>query len=53
MPRARTAKVWNQDLAAACDARLRQAQSTGSRDEFAWRDARDKINGMSQEIYVT
>ena len=53
MPRARDAKIWNQDLAAACDARLRIAQAKGSRNEFAWRKARDDINAMSQEIYVT
>ena len=53
MPRARDAKIWNQDLAAACDARLRIAQANSSRSEFAWRKARDDINAMSQEIYVT
>ena len=53
MPRARDAKIWNQDLAAACDARLRIAQANGSQSEFAWRKARDDINAMSQEIYVT
>ena len=53
MPRAKNAKIWNDDLVAACDSRRAQAAANQSRVEFQWITAKQKIEATNKEIYIT
>ena len=52
MPRPRDAKIWNEDLVTALDARYQLAQRNGKRTVHSWRNARDAIQQVRQDIYV-
>ena len=53
MPRAKNAKIWNDDLIRACEARRTDASARGSHSEFQWVNAKRLIEGTSKEIYIT
>lgn len=51
MPRAKDAKIWNEDLVQALDARHQKAHREGKRDVHLWRTGRDKILAVRKDIY--
>ena len=53
MPRAKNAKIWNQDLVRACEARRADANARGSRTEHQWFAAKRLIEETQKEIYIT
>jgi hypothetical protein len=52
MPRARDAKVWNEDLVRACEARYEMAVRAGDRRQFMWREGSQTIQGVRKDIYT-
>ena len=53
MPRARDAKVWNEDLVRALEAKRCEAVQNRSRQEFMWQSALRDVEACRKEIYVT
>ena len=51
MPRPKDAKIWNEDLIAALEARHQQSLRHGKRDAHTWRTGRDKIQAQRKDIY--
>jgi hypothetical protein len=52
MPRAKNAKVWNEDLVRALRAREEQGRQQGSQRQFLWRDGAAAIEAVRTDIYV-
>jgi ERCC4-type nuclease len=51
MPRAKDAKVWNEDLVLALRAREEQCRKCFSVKQYLWRDAARALEGVRQDIY--
>lgn len=51
MGKPKDAKVWNEDLVKALDARHQKAQREGKRDIHLWRKGRDQILAVRKDIY--
>lgn len=51
MPRAKNAKVWNEDLVTAFQARAQQALSQGKSSHLTWRTAAQSIEAVRTDIY--
>lgn len=52
MPRAKNAKIWNEDLIEALRARAEQCRQQGKARQFMWREAADKIESVREDIYT-
>lgn len=52
MGKPKDAKIWNEDLVRALDARHQKAQREGKRDVHLWRTGRDKILAVRKDIYM-
>ena len=51
MPRPKDAKIWNEDLIAALDARHQKSLREGKRDAHTWRVGMEKIQAVRRDIY--
>jgi len=51
MAKPKDAKVWNEDLVKALDARYQKAQREGKSNVHLWRTGRDKILAVRKDIY--
>jgi hypothetical protein len=51
MAKPKDAKIWNEDLVRALDARHQQSQRDGKRDVHMWRTGRDKLLAVRKDIY--
>ena len=51
MPRPKDAKIWNEDLIAALEARYQKSLREGKRDAHTWRVGREKIESVRRDIY--
>ncbi len=51
MPRAKDAKVWNEDLTLAFEARAQQALSQGKKSYIAWNKAAEIVQAVRKDIY--
>lgn len=51
MGKPKDAKVWNEDLVRALDARHQKAQREGKSNAHLWRTGRDKILAVRKDIY--
>ena len=52
MGKPKDAKIWNEDLVKALDARHQKAQREGKRDVHLWRTGRDQILAVRKDIYM-
>ncbi|KAL7545135.1 hypothetical protein ACHAWF_008489 [Thalassiosira exigua] len=51
MPKPKDAKVWNEDLIAALDARHQKSLREGKRDAHTWQKGRGQIEAVRSDIY--
>ena len=51
MVRPKDAKVWNEDLALALRCRYEMCERLGKKQQYAWREGMEKIEGVRGDIY--
>jgi hypothetical protein len=52
MPRPKDSKVWNEDLILALQAREEMARHGGKRNHLAWKEGRQQIEAVRNDIYT-